>query len=197
MLMVCTSSGSHLNTFPSYETIPSRWIPSKPAFGGEGVVSLGVSAVVVDEVTGLDPPHGPILLPGQTAGPERGSRHRAAPGGCVSRAATRFEVRVSGHERLVPVIGLVLTVFRGPRRCIPYGSVEPHRPQGKCRVALSRIPPYRHIIHEESEQIRSFNTNQTRGHTNTNKHSWKRHRITIPPIMKATISYIFFFKFLV
>lgn len=110
-----------------------------------------VSAVVVDHVVRLNPSHRVVLLPGEAARAEGRGGDGVAPGWRVGRAAARFEVGVPRDEGLVPVVGLVLAVLRGPRRGVPYGPIQPHRPHREGRRALPRVPPYGYVVHEESE----------------------------------------------
>lgn len=79
------------------------------------MVSLVVVAIVIHHMVALDPPHGPVLLPGQPAGPERRGGHRAAPERRVGGAAAGFEVRVVSNKWLVSIISFVFSILCSPR----------------------------------------------------------------------------------
>lgn len=111
---------------------------------------MAVPAVVIHQMVGLNPLHGPDLFSGQPAGPVWRDRGLAAPKGCIGGATTGFEVGVTGHKWLVPIVGFILAIFGGPRRGIPYRTINPHWPKRKGRITLPCVPPYRNIIHKES-----------------------------------------------
>lgn len=99
-----------------------------PAFWGSGMVSLGVTTIVVHQVVTLSPFQCPILLPGQAAGAVRRGGQRAAPPRRIGGATARLEIRELSDERLVPVIRLVFSILSCPGGCIPDGSIYPHWP---------------------------------------------------------------------
>lgn len=86
---------------------------STPALWCEGMVPLGVSAIVIHKMVALNPSHGRILLSCQP-GPERRGRDRVAPSGRIGGATTRLEISVPCHKWLVPIVGFIFSIFCGP-----------------------------------------------------------------------------------
>ena len=120
------------------------------AFRGEGMIPLGVVAVVVDHVEALRPAHGGELGGGEVAGDGGG-----AGAGRVRRASPEEEGREARDERLVPVVRPVPAVLRRPRRRVPDGAVHPHRPRrepSRAPRAPPPVPPDRHVVHQEADR---------------------------------------------
>lgn len=113
------------------------------------MVPPGILAVIVDHVIALCPCHCWMLLRAEPRA-RWWCCYRAAIGWCIGRAPSNHEFGEPCNKWLIVVIGLVFAVVRSPRRCIPNGSIHPHWPHRKCCFILPRIPPYRHIIDEES-----------------------------------------------
>ena len=78
------------------------------------MVSLVVLAIVIHHMVALDPPHGPVLLLGQPARPERRGGDGVAPGRRVGRAAAGLEIGVLSHKWLVLIVSFVFAILCGP-----------------------------------------------------------------------------------
>ena len=114
------------------------------------MVPLGIRAVVVDKVVPLRPLHGRVLAAAEPVAVPRGG-HRLTKQRRERRAPADDEPGEPRHERLVPVVRLVLAVLGGPRRRVPDRPVQPHRPQRERRAGvLPRVPPYRYVVDEEA-----------------------------------------------
>ncbi|RWW47406.1 hypothetical protein BHE74_00046607 [Ensete ventricosum] len=115
------------------------------------MVPGGILAVVVYHVVALHPPHRRVLLGAEPAARRR-RRHRTAARWRRSRAPPELEPGELRDEGLVAVVGSVPAVVRRPRRRVPNGAVHPHGPVGERRLRLPRVPPYRHVVDQESER---------------------------------------------
>lgn len=133
---------------------------SAPALWSQGMISLRIHAVIVHHVVALRPLHGCILL-GAEPGAGLWRRCLAAAWRSIRRAPSNDEPGEPCDERLVPVVDPVLASVRGPRWCIPDGSIHPHWPHRKCVFALPRIPPYRYVVHKESAGTNGYHLLQS------------------------------------
>ena len=118
------------------------------ALWGKGMVPAGVTAVVINHVVVLGPPHRRVLLRAEARAGGRGGR-RSAVCPCVGRAAGDLEVGEPGDERLVTVVDLVPAVLSSPRRRVPDGAVHPHWTEGERRVTLPWVPTDWDVVDEE------------------------------------------------
>lgn len=113
------------------------------------MVPRGILAVVVDHIIALNPSHCSILLRAETRA-RWWCSYWAATGWRVGRAPSNHESGVPWNEGLVVVVSLVFAILCSPWWCIPDGAIDPHWSRRECCFILPRIPPYRHIIDEES-----------------------------------------------
>lgn len=116
------------------------------------MVPFVVPAIVINQGMSLHPFHSPVLLPRESTWPERWGRNRSTPCWGEGRATACFKIRELSYKWLVTIISFVFSILGRPRRGIPYWSINPHWSQGKCLCTFSWIPPYWHIIHQESVQ---------------------------------------------
>ncbi|RRT44572.1 hypothetical protein B296_00041835 [Ensete ventricosum] len=116
------------------------------------MVPGGILAVVVYHVVALHPPHRRVLLGAEPAARRRRRHRTAARWRRRSRAPPELEPGELRDEGLVAVVGSVPAVVRRPRRRVPNGAVHPHGPVGERRLRLPRVPPYRHVVDQESER---------------------------------------------
>lgn len=123
------------------------------AFRSEGVVSLGVMAIIINQVMVMDPLHGLELERAKTCMSRGRDRGRLAWGWGFTSATLKSEHFVPANEGLISIICFVSSILCGPRWGIPYRSVHIHWSCWICCIALPRISPYGHIIHQESAYV--------------------------------------------